>query len=75
MSKVVGILGGMGPMSTVDLMRMVTERTPVRSEAEHLRILVEHHQTAKKYSREIRFFYCHVAQMCDIIFAHLYEET
>ena len=41
MSKVVGILGGMGPMSTVDLMRMVTERTPVRSEREHLRMLVD----------------------------------
>ena len=41
MSKVVGILGGMGPMSTVDLMRMVTERTPVRSEREHLRVLVD----------------------------------
>ena len=28
-------------MSTVDLMRMVTERTPVRHEREHLRILVD----------------------------------
>ena len=28
-------------MSTVDLMRMVTERTPVQSEREHLRILVD----------------------------------
>jgi len=41
MSKVVGILGGMGPMSTVDLMRMITERTPARWEREHLRILVD----------------------------------
>ncbi|MGW8265867.1 MAG: aspartate/glutamate racemase family protein [Longimicrobiales bacterium] len=41
MSKTVGILGGMGPMSTVDLMRMVTERTPVKREREHLRILVD----------------------------------
>jgi len=41
MSKTVGILGGMGPMSTVDLMRMITERTPVRQEREHLRILVD----------------------------------
>jgi len=41
MPKIVGILGGMGPMSTVDLMRMVTERTPVRHEREHLRILVD----------------------------------
>ena len=41
MTKIVGILGGMGPMSTVDLMRMVTEKTPVRNEREHLRILVD----------------------------------
>lgn len=41
MAKVVGILGGMGPMSTVDLMRMVTEKTPVRHEREHLRLLVD----------------------------------
>lgn len=41
MSKVLGILGGMGPMSTVDLMRKVTEKTPVKKEQEHLRILVD----------------------------------
>ena len=41
MTKVVGILGGMGPMSTVDLMRMVTEKTPVERERDHLRILVD----------------------------------
>lgn len=41
MARVVGILGGMGPMSTVDLMRMVTEKTPVRHEKEHLRLLVD----------------------------------
>ena len=41
MAKVVGILGGMGPMSTADLMRMVTEKTPVKHEREHLRMLVD----------------------------------
>src|SRR5210317_260934 len=41
MSKVVGILGGMGPMSTVDLMRKVTVMTPVQRERDHLRILVD----------------------------------
>ncbi len=41
MARVVGILGGMGPMSTVDLMRMITEKTPVRHEREHLRLLVD----------------------------------
>jgi aspartate racemase len=41
MAKIVGILGGMGPMSTVDLMRKVTEKTPVQKEQEHLRLLVD----------------------------------
>jgi aspartate racemase len=41
MPKIVGILGGMGPMSTVDLMRKVTEKTPVQKEQEHLRLLVD----------------------------------
>ena len=41
MAKIVGILGGMGPMSTADLMRKVTEKTPVKSEGEHLRMLVD----------------------------------
>ena len=31
----------MGPMSTVDLMRKVTEKTPVQNEQDHLRILVD----------------------------------
>lgn len=41
MKKTVGILGGMGPMSTVDLMRKVTEKTPVERERDHLRVLVD----------------------------------
>jgi aspartate racemase len=41
MTKIVGILGGMGPMSTVDLMRMITEMTPVEQERDHLRLLVD----------------------------------
>ena len=41
MAKIVGILGGMGPMSTADLMRKVTEKTPVRHEWEHLRMLID----------------------------------
>jgi aspartate racemase len=41
MGKTVGILGGMGPMSTVDLMRKVTEKTPVEHERDHLRMLID----------------------------------
>jgi len=41
MAKTVGILGGMGPMSTADLLRKVTEKTPVEHEREHLRLLID----------------------------------
>jgi len=41
MAKTVGILGGMGPLSTADLLRKVTEKTPVQHEREHLRMLVD----------------------------------
>jgi aspartate racemase len=40
-AKIVGILGGMGPMSTADLLRKVTEKTPVKHEREHLRMLID----------------------------------
>lgn len=35
-----GILGGMGPLATVDLMRKIIERTPARSDADHVPMLV-----------------------------------
>ncbi len=41
MSKIVGIIGGMGPLSTVELMRKIIERTPAEREQEHLRLLVD----------------------------------
>lgn len=41
MNKTVGILGGMGPMSTWDLLKKVTEKTPVERERDHLRVLVD----------------------------------
>ena len=41
MSRIVGILGGMGPLSTADLLRKVTEKTPVKNEREHLRVLID----------------------------------
>ena len=40
-SKIVGILGGMGPLSTIDLMKKIYLRTPVEREQQHLRILVD----------------------------------
>jgi aspartate racemase len=41
MSKIIGILGGMGPLSTIELMNKIVELTPVKSEHDHLRILVD----------------------------------
>jgi len=35
-----GILGGMGPLATVDLMRKIIERTPARVDADHVPMLV-----------------------------------
>lgn len=39
--KVVGILGGMGPAATLDLVAKVLRRTPAARDQEHLRILVD----------------------------------
>lgn len=38
---VVGILGGMGPEATVDLMRRVIAATPAQDDADHIRMLVD----------------------------------
>ncbi|MDF2462477.1 MAG: aspartate racemase [Ramlibacter sp.] len=39
--KIVGILGGMGPQATLDLMAKVIRATPAQSEKDHLRMLVD----------------------------------
>jgi aspartate racemase len=41
MSKIVGIIGGMGSESTIELMRKVVALTPANQEQEHLRMLVD----------------------------------
>ena len=38
---VIGIIGGMGPEATVELMRRVIRRTPARDDSDHLRLLVD----------------------------------
>jgi len=38
---VVGIIGGMGPAATVDLMRRLVERTPATDDVDHLHVIVE----------------------------------
>jgi aspartate racemase len=39
--RVVGIIGGMGPEATVDLMRRVIAKTPVRDDEDHVHLIVE----------------------------------
>jgi aspartate racemase len=46
---IVGILGGMGPAATIDVMRRVLEATPAEDDAAHIRLLVD--QNAKVPSR------------------------
>lgn len=39
--RIVGIIGGMGPEATVDLMRRVIAKTPARDDQDHAHLLVE----------------------------------
>ena len=38
---IAGVLGGMGPLATVDFMSMVTEFCPIEKEEDHVRLLVD----------------------------------
>ena len=39
--RVIGIIGGMGPEATVEVMRQIIRRTPARDDADHVRMLVD----------------------------------
>jgi len=41
MSRVVGVIGGMGPEATVDLFAKIVRSTPAHSDQEHLHILID----------------------------------
>ena len=41
MNKTIGILGGMGPMATCDLMKKIIERTEASCDQEHFRFCVD----------------------------------
>ncbi|HJV42029.1 aspartate/glutamate racemase family protein [Caulobacter sp.] len=41
MSKVLGVLGGMGPAATLDFLAKLQAATPVQREQDHLRVLVD----------------------------------
>ena len=39
--KIVGVIGGLGPEATVDLMRRVIEANPAKDDADHIRMIVD----------------------------------
>jgi aspartate racemase len=39
--KIVGVIGGMGPEATVDLMRRVIQATPAQDDIDHIRMIVD----------------------------------
>lgn len=38
-----GIMGGMGPMATVDLFRKIIQNTPAQLDQDHIRIMIDNH--------------------------------
>jgi aspartate racemase len=41
MAKIIGILGGMGPLATVDLFEKIVKSTPAARDQDHLRIIID----------------------------------
>jgi aspartate racemase len=39
--RIVGVIGGMGPEATVDLLRRVIDKTPAQADADHVHMIVE----------------------------------
>ena len=51
--KIVGILGGMGPEATVDLFSKILKATPIRTEQDHLRIVIDNNPKIPNRSQAI----------------------
>ncbi|NDI36243.1 amino acid racemase [Chengkuizengella sediminis] len=41
MNKTIGIIGGMGPMATVDLMEKIIKNTPAKDDQEHIHVIAD----------------------------------
>lgn len=52
--KTIGIMGGMGPMATVDLMRKIILATPARTDQEHIPMLVDNNSQIPDRTRAIK---------------------
>lgn len=53
MARIVGILGGMGPQATVDLMNKIIAATPARQEADHVHMIVDCNPTVPPRTRAL----------------------
>jgi aspartate racemase len=51
--KIVGILGGMGPEATVDLFSKILKATPIRTEQDHLRIVIDNNPKIPNRSQAV----------------------
>ena len=41
MKKIIGIIGGMGPMATADLFKKIIDNTPAEKDQDHIRVLID----------------------------------
>lgn len=53
--KVIGILGGMGPYTTIDMFRRLVDLTPAKKDWEHLRIIIDNNPKIPSRSRAILY--------------------
>lgn len=53
--KIIGILGGMGPYTTVDIFHSIIELTPAKKDWEHLRIIIDNNPKIPSRSRAVLF--------------------
>nr|WP_295973599.1 amino acid racemase [uncultured Bacillus sp.] len=53
MQKIVGIIGGMGPLATVDLMNKIIFNTPAKKDQDHIHIIVDNYSQIPDRSKAI----------------------
>ncbi|MGX9418817.1 cysteate racemase [Vibrio sp. WJH972] len=51
MNKKLGILGGMGPMATVDFVRRIVDKSPANSDQEHIPMIISNNPTIPDRTR------------------------
>ncbi|MGL5439268.1 MAG: aspartate/glutamate racemase family protein [Filifactoraceae bacterium] len=45
MEKILGVIGGMGPVATIQFYNNITKKTPARKDQEHIRMIILNHST------------------------------